>query len=152
MKLKKNPKVDLERFSKLFLLIGLVVSLLITELALERKTYETNNTEIIEHQLLDRTDEVLIPETKINVEVLKPKPSLTPEPILEKIEIIADDLDLEETVIESTETELNEAIVLNKINFEAIAEEEIIEEIVEDVPFFVIEKVPVFPGCIGNKN
>ncbi|HIP49608.1 MAG TPA: energy transducer TonB [Lutibacter sp.] len=152
MKAKKNSKANLERFTKLFLLIGLVVSLLITDIALEMKTYDDVSSKNIEYKIFDSSNDFEIPETKIEIEISKPKSHATPEPILEKIEIIADDKDIEETVIESTEVELGEAIVLKKIIYTEIEEEEIIEEVVEDVPFFVIEKVPTFPGCTGTKE
>lgn len=152
MKAKKTPKANLERFTKLFLLIGLVVSLLITDIALEMKTYDDVSSNNVEYRIFDSSNDLEIPETKIEIEISKPKTSATPEPILEKIEIIADDKDIEETVIESTEAELGEAIVLKEIVYAEIEEEEIIEEVVEDVPFFVIEKVPTFPGCTGTKE
>jgi len=152
MKAKKNHKANLERFTRLFLLMGLVVSLLITDIALEIKTYDNVSSSTIEHRIFDSSYDFEIPETKIEIEVLKAKSNTTPEPILEKIKIISDDKDIEETVIESTEVELGEAIVLKEIVYNEIEEEEIIEEVVEDVPFFVIEKVPTFPGCTGTKE
>lgn len=152
MKAKKNPKANLERYSKLFLLLGLVVSLLITELALDFKTYDQVGTGELDHQLFDMSDDLLIPETKFEIEIPKTKIPVIPEPILEKIKIIADDLNVKETVIESTEMDLNEAIVLQDISYADILEEEIEEEVVEDVPFFVIDKVPVFPGCTGTRE
>ena len=152
MKAKKNHKANLERFTRLFLLMGLVVSLLITDIALEIKTFDKVSSSNIEHRIFDSSYDFEIPETKIEMEVLKSKSSTIPEPILEKIEIISDDKDIEETVIESTEVELSEAIVLKEIVYNEIEEEEIIEEVVEDVPFFVIEKAPTFPGCTGTKE
>ena len=50
--------------------------------------------------------------------------------------------EVEETVIESTETDETEAVEV----------EDIVEEVIEDVPFTIIEDVPVFPGCKGNKK
>lgn len=116
------------------------------------KSYDDVSSNNIEHRIFDSSSDFEISETKIKIEVLKPKSSATLEPILEKIEIITDDKDIEETVIESTEAELGEAIVLKETVYNEIEEEEIIEEVVEDVPFFVIEKVPTFPGCIGTKE
>ncbi len=152
MKAKKSQKVNLEQYRKLFLLLGLVVSLLIAELALEKKTYEKEITNIIEQRIFDGVDDIEIPETKIEIEIPKQNTVVTPEPILERIEIISDDKDIEETVIESTETELHDAVVIQEVDFEEIEEEVIIEEVVEDVPFFVIEQVPTFPGCTGNRE
>ncbi|MDC0177429.1 energy transducer TonB, partial [Polaribacter sp.] len=50
--------------------------------------------------------------------------------------------EVEETVIESTETDETEAVIV---------EVEEVEEVIEDVSFMIIEDVPVFPGCKGNK-
>ena len=55
--------------------------------------------------------------------------------------------EVEETVIESTETDETEAVEV-----EDIVEEAEEEEVIEDVPFTIIEDVPVFPGCKGNKK
>ncbi|MGB1634117.1 MAG: energy transducer TonB, partial [Flavobacteriaceae bacterium] len=57
----------------------------------------------------------------------------------EVIEVVEDEEEVEETVIESTETNEDEIV-------EVV---EVIEEEFEDVdvPFAVIEDVPIFPGC-----
>ena len=55
------------------------------------------------------------------------------------IEVVEDEEEVEETVIESTETDQDEIII------EEIEVEEEFEDI--DVPFAVIEDVPIFPGC-----
>ena len=53
---------------------------------------------------------------------------------------------IEETVIESTETDEAEEIV----EVEDVEVEEVEEDI--EVPFSIIENVPVFPGCERKKN
>ena len=53
---------------------------------------------------------------------------------------------MEETIIESTETSQEEEI----IEVDDIEVEEVEEDI--DVPFSVIEDVPVFPGCEGASD
>ena len=55
--------------------------------------------------------------------------------------LLEDEEEVEETVIESTETEMEAEIV----EVEEIEVEEVEEDI--EVPFSVIENVPVFPGC-----
>jgi protein TonB len=57
-----------------------------------------------------------------------------------EIEIVEDEEEVEETIIESTEMDRDEIIEVEDV----VIEEE--EEII-DVPFAVIEDVPVFPGC-----
>jgi len=129
------------------------VSLLITELALDFKTYDKVGKGAFEQPLFDMSDDLLIPDTKFEIEIPKTQTPVAPNPILEKIEIIDNDnLDAKETVIETTEMDIDEAVVLQDISYDKILEEEIEEEVVEDVPFFVIEKVPVFPGCTGTNE
>ncbi|PKP29416.1 MAG: energy transducer TonB, partial [Bacteroidetes bacterium HGW-Bacteroidetes-18] len=57
-----------------------------------------------------------------------------------------DEKEVEETVIKSTESNQDEAIEVKKI-----VEVNLDEDIMEDVPFAIIEDVPVFPGCKGSK-
>ena len=58
------------------------------------------------------------------------------------IEILEDEAEEEETIIESTEAKQDEKIVeVREIR------EEVVEEVIADVPFAVIENVPVYPGC-----
>ena len=40
MQIKKNPKANLENYSKLFMQLGLVLALLVVYLAIEKKTYD----------------------------------------------------------------------------------------------------------------
>ncbi len=84
---------------------------------------------------------------KVKPIVMKPQPK-SKVVILDKILKVEDETDIVETLIESTETDEDEAIVIEEI--EKIIEVE--EEIVEDVPFVIIEEVPIFPGCAGNKK
>ena len=66
----------------------------------------------------------------------------------ERIEIVEDGKEVEETVIESTETDETEAVI---INIEDVIEVEEAEEVMEDVSFMVIEEAPTYPGCLGTK-
>ena len=40
MQIKKNPKANLENYSKMFMQLGLVLALLVVYLAIEKKTYD----------------------------------------------------------------------------------------------------------------
>ena len=60
--------------------------------------------------------------------------------------VVEDEEEVEETVIKSTETSQNEEIV----EIEEI--EEVEEEEIADVPFAVIENVPIYPGCENAGN
>jgi len=68
-----------------------------------------------------------------------------PPPPLEVIEVIEDEEEIEETVIKSTETNQDEEIGIEDL---------VIEEAEEDVevPFFLVENVPILPGCETAKD
>src|SRR5690606_17182647 len=57
-------------------------------------------------------------------------------------EVMEDEEEVEETIIESTEAKQDEKIVKVKE-----IKEEVVEEEIADVPFAVIENVPIYPGC-----
>ncbi|MEL0317447.1 MAG: energy transducer TonB [Flavobacteriaceae bacterium] len=136
MQPKKNEKADLSKNSSLYFVIGLSLILLISWQAIEWKTYDKS---FYGYEALDveEDDDEEIPIT----EQLKtpPPPPPPPPPAPEVIEVVEDEEEVEETVIESTETNEDEIV-------EVV---EVIEEEFEDVdvPFAVIEDVPIFPGC-----
>ncbi|MEQ6125337.1 energy transducer TonB [Pseudotenacibaculum sp. MALMAid0570] len=142
MEIKKNPKSNLENYSKLFMQIGLVLALFITYVAIEKKTFDRQFGDLGDVVMnADLEEEIPITE-RIEPEI----PKMPPPPTPEKIEIVEDEKEVEETIIETTETDETEAVEV-----EEIEEVEEAEEVIEDVPFTIIEDVPVFPGCKGNK-
>lgn len=142
MKPKKNPKADLTRRSVLFLQLGLILVLLITYGAIEWKTYDRDDIDTGQLDLGDLDDEE-IPITEIQN---TPPPPPPPPPAPEIIEVVEDEEEVEEDVIESTETTQEEIVEVREV-VEAPVEEEI-----ADVPFAVIENVPIFPGCENMAN
>jgi len=142
MEIKKNPKSNLENYSKLFIQLGLVLALFVTYVAMENKTYDRAIDAFGDANMQDLMEED-IPITE-RIEEIKPK--APPPPAPEKIEIVEDEKEVEETVIETTETDETEAVQV-----EEIFEVEEVEEVVEDVPFAIIEEVPIFPGCTGTR-
>ena len=138
MKPKKNPKADLSRRSTLFFQIGMIVVLFITWRAIEWKTYdkEAIDTGIVDMSAFEEED---VPITELNTPPPPPPPPPPPEP--EVIEIVEDEEEVEETIIESTETSQEEIVEVQEVE---VFEE---EEEIGDVPFAVIEDVPIFPGC-----
>lgn len=143
MQIKKNPKSNLENYSKLFMQLGLVLALLIVYLAIEKKTYDRVIGDL-GPVVLNMDEE----EEQLELEIIKPpEPKTPPPPAPDVIEVVKDDEEVEETVIESTETDEDEAVEV-----EEIIEVDEEEEVMEDVPFAIIEDVPVYPGCKGNKD
>ena len=112
----------------------MAVVLFISWQAIEWKTYK--RTYDYEALNVDDDDDEEIPITE-QIKVPPPPPP-PPPPAPEIIEIVEDEEEVEETVIESTETNEEEIV-------EIVEVEE--EELDIDVPFAVIEDVPIFPGC-----
>ena len=143
METKKNPKVDVGRRSTLFFQIGMIAMLFLAWQAIEWKTYDKADTD---YGKLDVGDE-LEEEIPITQQLTPPPPPPPPPPAPEVIEVMEDEVEEEETVIESTEVKQDEKIVEVK---EIV--EEVVEEEIADVPFAVIENVPVYPGCENEKG
>lgn len=139
MEPKKNPKADLNRNSTLFFQLGLVLILALTWGAIEWKTYDKSAIDIGQLNL-DNELEDDVPITELNTPPPPPPPP-PPPAAPEIIEVVEDEVEIEETVIESTETSQEEQIV--EVEDVSFAE----EEVIEDVPFAVIENVPIYPGC-----
>ena len=134
MQLKKNPEADLNKNRNLYFVIGLTLVLGVTWGAVEYKSYERKIDLTNGDMLVDDEEDVPITEQ------LKtpPPPPPPPPPAPEVIELVEDEEEVEETVIESTESD--EEMVI-----EDIVVEDDFDDI--DVPFAVIEDVPIFPGC-----
>ena len=142
MEIKKDPKSNLENYSKLFMQLGLVLALFITYIAIENKTYDKQYDELAGAEMGTDVEEETIVMTPPPPPPPPPPPSAPPPPTPEKIEVVEDDKDIEETIIETTETDEAEAVEVEEI--EEVEEEEVV---IEDVPFSIIEEIPVFPGC-----
>ncbi|MCB0446238.1 MAG: energy transducer TonB [Gelidibacter sp.] len=143
MEPKKNPKADVSRNSSLYFAVGLALVLLLTNWAINYKTYEKSNIDIGQLNMDELDDE----EIPITQQEITPPPPPPPPAAPEIIEVVKDDEKVEETVIKSTETSQEEKIV-------KVADVKVVEEPEEDieVPFAVIENVPVFPGCENEKG
>lgn len=143
MKLKKYPKADLNRNSGLYFVIGLALVLFLTWRALEFKTYKKDVQErrIVEILEAPKEDVPIVEAFKI-----PPPPPPPAAPAI--IQVVEDVVEIEETVIQSTESS-QEAIIEKPIikveEIEVVEEEEVLE-----VPFAIIENVPVYPGCDKN--
>tara|TARA_R100001594_G_scaffold114267_1_gene149101 strand:+ start:57 stop:761 length:705 start_codon:yes stop_codon:yes gene_type:complete len=141
MEPKKNPKADLTKNSSLYFVIGLFAVMLFTYVAFEWKTYD----EVNDYDISMNVDDLLDEEVPMTEQIKTPPP--TPPPAApEIIEVVEDEEEVEETVIESTETSQEEEIV----EVEDVVVDEIEEDV--DVPFAVIEDVPVFPGCENESD
>ncbi|MFI1744435.1 energy transducer TonB [Thalassobellus sediminis] len=142
MEPKKNPKANVGRNSSLYFAIGLALMLFLTNFAINYKTYDKSDIDIGQLNLDDLDDE----EIPITEQLQTPPPPPPPPAAPEVIEIVEDEEEVEETVIESTEVDQETEIV----EVEEVEVGEVEEDV--DVPFSVIENVPVFPGCEKGSN
>ena len=145
MQVKKYPKFDLGRNSTLFFQIGMIVMLFISWRALEWKTVPNTDLDqglVIDNSLLDE----IIPTTD---RLTPPPPPPPPPPSVSALVIleVEDEAEIEESVIESTETNQDTEILDVAQVIEEVEEEEIV-----NVPFAVIENVPIYPGCESEPN
>ena len=145
MLVNKSKKARIESYSRIFFQLGLVLALIVVYLSIEWKSFDRYVSEL---NIVSFEDEV-VEDIPITERILEVKPPPPPPPAPEKIQIVADQEEIEETVLESTETDESEAI--ETIEIEDIEEIEE-EELTENVPFAIVEEVPVYPGCKGTKE
>lgn len=156
MKIKKNPKANLEEYSKVFTLLGLVLTLFISYILIEHKTYAINKPTVYDAKPTIEDDEIKTfvytvekpkvapkkiqePITKEPVEIQKPLDVIDPN-IIKKED---NDIDvLESTLIKNDDSDNN---ATTETEIKHVRE---IEDLVEEtVPYVSIDNVPVFPGC-----
>ena len=140
METKKSPEADHSKNSSLYFVIGLALILLITWRSIEWKTYAT----VYGYEALNVDDED-DEDVPITEQIKVPPPPPPPPPAPEVIEIVEDEEEVEETVIESTETDQDEIVEIEEVEIEEEYDD-------VDVPFAVIEDVPIYPGCEGVKK
>ena len=136
MQSKKNPNADLTKNSSLYFAIGLAVVLFISWQAIEWKTYDKSGYGYEALNVDDEDDE----EVPITEQIKTPPPPPPPPPAPEVLEVVEDEEEVEETIIESTETDQEEIVEVEDIEVEDDFDD-------VDVPFAVIEDVPIYPGC-----
>lgn len=144
MESKKSTQADVGRNSSIYFAVGLALILLLTNLAINYKTYDKSDIDIgMVNMDMEMEEEIPITEQLVTPPPPPPPPPAAPE----VIEVVEDDKEVEETVIESSESNQEEKIAEVK---EIVVIDEPEEEL--EVPFSVIENVPVFPGCEKEKT
>ena len=134
MEPKKNQKADVSRNGAIYFSVVLLLMLVVAYSAINYKTYDKEAIDIGQLNI----DSELEEEIPITEQLQTPPPPPPPPAAVEVIEIVEDEEEIEETVIESTETDQEEVV----------EEVEVLEEEIDmDIPFAIIEDVPLFPGC-----
>jgi len=140
MELKKNPNVDPKRNSKLYFQVGLVAVMLLTYVGIELKSADP----VIVTESLNLTDNFVDDEEAIitlpPVQRLPPPPPPAPE----VIQVVKDEIKLDVKKIETTEVDENKAVVVVKASEVGDSGD---DDIPDELPFAVIEDIPLFPGC-----
>lgn len=143
MEVKKNPNVDPKRNSKLYFQLGLVAVLLLTYLGIELKTYDKVEKEVTEfftqNNIIEEEETIL---TMPPTQKLPPPPP--PAPVV--IEVVKDEIKIEEKKIETTEAQQDTAVEVVNATEVGDGDGDDFDADIE-VPFAVIEQVPLFPGC-----
>ena len=136
MELKKNPKVDLEKWKSVFFQAGLIVSLGAVLLAFNVTSNQGGAEEFAKLEDVDFDDEE-IPVTRQE----EPPPTTPPPPqqVVEVLTIVDDDTEIEEE-FEMDDTDVDEDTQIEFVEIEEEVEEE------EAQIFFIVETMPVFPG------
>lgn len=141
MEIKKSPTADLEGKKTTGLLVGYVLVLAVMFIAFEWTKVEKEETgEIIEAPMVTFEEEI-IPIT-LQEKPVAPAP-VEAKPIAEVIEIVEDDAQIEETIIASTDDTGPQIEIKNIENV-------VVEEPKEEEVFMVVEKMPEFPGGMGE--
>ena len=141
MESKKNSKVDIGKNSSLYFALGVALMMFLSYSTINYKVYDKSALNL-DKVNMDALDEEEVPITE---QVQPPPPPPPPPPAPEVIEIVEDEEEVEETIIESTETDQEEEIDIEDLDVEEVEED-------VEVPFAVIENVPVFPGCERGNN
>ncbi|MFN3908821.1 MAG: energy transducer TonB [Flavobacterium sp.] len=140
MEPKKNPNVDPRRNSFLYFSLGLFSMALLSYVAIEMKTYEKSLEGIskaVDDSFLDEDVPVTLPPNN------PPPPPPPPPPAPEILKVVEDKKEIKEVQIQSTETNQQEEVKPVEAKKVVVIE----EEVEVDVPFAIIEDVPLFPGC-----
>lgn len=135
MERRKSEKANLENKRTVFLEIGFVIALAVVFVAMEWKSYDKQEYDLVQ-RVVDDTPEEIIPITEQKVKPPPPKPP----PQVTLINVVEDDVEVEDEieidVDMDDDTEMEEYV--------PIVEDE--EEIEEEEIFLVVEQMPSFPG------
>lgn len=143
MEVKKNPNVDPKRNSMLYFQIGLAAVLLLTYVGIELKSEDPREEKVelvIDENFVEEDDAIV---TMPPAQKLPPPPP--PAPV--EIQVVDNKVEIKETKIDKVEdnqqTQQQETKSADSYGDEGSSGDEIPDE----VPFAVIEQVPLFPGC-----
>lgn len=134
METKKTTRADLEGKKKIFMQIGLAIALLLSFAAFEWK-YSGGETIVL-------TDATIFSGEPIDIPITFPeKPEVKMPTLSQSFKIVKDEVNVTENVSFTTETNQTEAVVADPVMPKTVE-----VEVVEEIPFKIVEKMPSFPG------
>ncbi|OEK05479.1 energy transducer TonB [Roseivirga misakiensis] len=140
MEVKKIPELDITKKSAMFLMVGLITSLLVTLVAFEWKQYGLG--EVMEFGPPEDDFEALleIPPTV--------QPPQTPPPVRQpQVIAVPDDEEIDEQIEIDLDVDLTDDMIIDEVIFEPEQPEEEAEKI-----FLFVEEDASFPGGFGEWN
>jgi protein TonB len=143
MKPKKYPNKNLNRKKTLFFQIGLIATLVFVLIIVEWKTEAAtrNDQDSVTYLMLEAEE---MPNIKIPKEKHEPLPE--PKPVIDDYIIDEEAPETEEDVPKP----LKPVTDTVSLDFDEI--EPVEDEPIKEIPFELIEDVPIFPGCENYKD
>ncbi|MBE7441087.1 MAG: energy transducer TonB [Flavobacteriales bacterium] len=132
MEPKKNPKADLEKLRGTFMAAGLLISMVATYVIINLKFYEVSASELGQ-LVVEQVEEEIIPITQQNT---PPPPPPPPPAAPEIIQVVENEVEVAE--VEMVDTEADATTVVEEFA--------VVEEVVEEEIFTIVETMPEFPG------
>lgn len=132
MEPKKNPKADLEKLRGTFMAAGLLISMVATYVIINLKFYEVSASELGQ-LVVEQVEEEIIPVTQQNT---PPPPPPPPPAAPEIIQVVDNEVEVAE--VEMVDTEADATTVVEEFA--------VVEEVVEEEIFTIVETMPEFPG------
>lgn len=141
---KKHPNANLDNYSKLFVQLGLVLSLLVVYVLIQNKSF---NNEIA---LLPSGETLLIDDTAQIIELkTEPKQEIVAKKIIvDIITQIDDDTDDVETIVEGNDP----STPIDISSFKTIKKDDFVPPADEFFDIHGLEEAPLFPGCKGTNE
>jgi len=137
MEVKKNEKVNMDKYRSIFLQIGLIATLVGVFFLFEWTSSDAAVDDLGELEMID------IEEEKIEItrqDVTPPPPPPPPEQPSDILEIVDDDVDIQDELELNLDFDEDEEMDIQIVEFEEV-EEEVVEEV-----FLIVEDMPEFPG------
>lgn len=136
MDIKKSSNASLENKKSIFILMGFVIALSATFIALEWTKHEVTIYETVSFEI-EEEEEIEIVTTA--EELPPPPPPEVPE-VVEVLNVVEDDVETAEIVIDTEDDKDKQVVIQAPIQPAETAEEE------TEVVFMVVETMPSFPG------